>query len=428
MVLHFDHRTRDGISTEDAQWVRTLAEHLQLPFVLGVWSGPDSVTFTETKARKARLQFFLRCAEEHRLGAVFLAHHADDVLETQLMRLARGQGGHGLSSPRPVQSLGSILLLRPFLHLPKQRLLEALQAGPIAWREDHTNSLPLTLRNRLRREVIKPLKQIFSKDPAIAAAIARDRLEDEAQLLQWVLAEWYAKLEKTADALHLPDSLPPLPLLREGLVRTWLKSCHSEIVFSRSGWRELLSSISSPTPARCSAGKGGYLAWDGSWLRFEATSPTTAMADRFLPLPGQIEWAGRHLTASWRALSAEDRARILQGDIDPLQEAWLDAEELEWETNEDARQSQAEEIPWESASGLDVRTWRPGDQYHPLRAPGRRKLQDWFVDRKIPPARRRELPLILAPDGTILWVPGFPPAHAFSVKTGTNWALQLTYL
>lgn len=76
-----------------------------------------------------------------------------------------------------------------------------------------------------------------------------------------------------------------------------------------------------------------------------------------------------------------------------------------------------------------VRTWQAGDCYHSLGAPGRRKLQDVFTDKKVPRAQRYRLPVVVDPQsGELLWVAGLPPAHARAVQAGTKTALRLTYI
>jgi tRNA(Ile)-lysidine synthase len=65
------------------------------------------------------------------------------------------------------------------------------------------------------------------------------------------------------------------------------------------------------------------------------------------------------------------------------------------------------------ASGLALRGWRPGDRMRPRGAPGARKLQDLFVDAKVPRFQRRQLPLVIAGDGTILYAPGLRPAERY---------------
>ena len=60
---------------------------------------------------------------------------------------------------------------------------------------------------------------------------------------------------------------------------------------------------------------------------------------------------------------------------------------------------------------LAVRNRRPGDRFRPLGAPGRRKVQDVFVDRKVPRNERDRVPIVVDADGRIVWVAGVTIAH-----------------
>jgi tRNA(Ile)-lysidine synthase len=56
-------------------------------------------------------------------------------------------------------------------------------------------------------------------------------------------------------------------------------------------------------------------------------------------------------------------------------------------------------------SDFEVRRWHPGDRMTPIGSPGSRKLQNVFVDRRVPRSLRARLPVVTAGDG-IVWVPG----------------------
>jgi tRNA(Ile)-lysidine synthase len=63
------------------------------------------------------------------------------------------------------------------------------------------------------------------------------------------------------------------------------------------------------------------------------------------------------------------------------------------------------------AGPLVVRSRRPGDRFRPLGSPGSRKLQDVFVDRKIPRVDRDRVPVVVDASGRIVWVAGVTIAH-----------------
>ena len=77
-------------------------------------------------------------------------------------------------------------------------------------------------------------------------------------------------------------------------------------------------------------------------------------------------------------------------------------------------------------SGLIVRQRRPGDRLHPLGAPGRKKVQDLFVDRKVPRDDRDRVPIVTDDMGRIVWVAGQVLAEPFRVTPLTTTVVILT--
>ena len=73
-----------------------------------------------------------------------------------------------------------------------------------------------------------------------------------------------------------------------------------------------------------------------------------------------------------------------------------------------------------------IRTWRDGDRFQPLGMTGEKKLQDFFVDKKIPRPQRHRVPLLCATDGRIAWVVGYRIAEPFKVTPGTSKVICFT--
>jgi tRNA(Ile)-lysidine synthase len=64
---------------------------------------------------------------------------------------------------------------------------------------------------------------------------------------------------------------------------------------------------------------------------------------------------------------------------------------------------------------LAVRNRRPGDSFRPAGLGGRKKLQDFFVDRKVPRGERDAVPLVVDGADRIVWVAGYEIDEAFRV-------------
>ena len=75
---------------------------------------------------------------------------------------------------------------------------------------------------------------------------------------------------------------------------------------------------------------------------------------------------------------------------------------------------------------LIVRPRRPGDRLRPLGAPGRKKVQDVLVDRKVPRDDRDRVPIVTTETGDIVWVAGQVIADPFRVTSLTSSVVILT--
>jgi tRNA(Ile)-lysidine synthase len=80
----------------------------------------------------------------------------------------------------------------------------------------------------------------------------------------------------------------------------------------------------------------------------------------------------------------------------------------------------------ELGAHLIVRQRRPGDRLQPLGAPGRRKVQDVLVDRKVPKDDRDRVPIVTTEQGKIVWVAGEVLAEPFRVTSLTTTVVVLT--
>jgi len=78
----------------------------------------------------------------------------------------------------------------------------------------------------------------------------------------------------------------------------------------------------------------------------------------------------------------------------------------------------------ESGGALSMRTRRPGDRIYPLGGPGSKKLQDYFVDAKVPKHERDGWPLVCI-GSEVLWVSGKTVSERFKVAPDTKRVLLL---
>jgi len=161
VVLHVDHGLRPD-SAQDLAFVRTLARRFGLPFrALRTHVTRRRGESLEMAARRVRLAFFARMTRTLALDAIATGHHADDVAETFLLRLARGSGADGLAGLKRISHVNGITFIRPLLDLRDADLRAYLRARGETWREDSTNTDLSIPRNKVRHAVIPWLTAHF---------------------------------------------------------------------------------------------------------------------------------------------------------------------------------------------------------------------------------------------------------------------------
>ena len=203
LVLTVDHRLRDESSSE-AEAVSHHCEHLGLEHRTLVWEGEKPASNIQAAARDARYRLMAQEMRSGDIECLLLAHHRDDQVETFLDRLTRGSGVYGLGAMAPDQPNGphGLRLLRPFLGLPKARLVAELAAREISWAEDPSNRNPDYKRVRLR--TMAGLLAEEGLEPDRLVETARRLRRAAAAIDAWVEKVWQESVtEHPAGPLRL---------------------------------------------------------------------------------------------------------------------------------------------------------------------------------------------------------------------------------
>lgn len=169
-AAHFDHSLRGRASSADRRFVRGLCASWGIPFVSAKaprWRTRENV---EARARQMRYRFLVRAARKFGCKKIATAHHADDQLETFVMRWIQGAGLRGLSGMRPRRTLedGGVEVIRPLIDATRSEILACARSLRLPYREDATNRSRLYLRNRLRGF----LKSLQRENPNLAERTA----------------------------------------------------------------------------------------------------------------------------------------------------------------------------------------------------------------------------------------------------------------
>jgi tRNA(Ile)-lysidine synthase len=348
-------------------------------------------------ARRLRHAFFARTAQEYGAAVVALAHHADDQVETFFLRLFRGAGGEGLGaikwiSPSPADPRYS--LIRPLLAASKHDILAYAAEHHLKFREDESNQDHALLRNRVRHELLPLLARDYSPGIYRVTLRAAELVGDDADFVR-ERAELWLKSKRRPIFLRLH------PAMQRAVIRQQLWR------LGHTGDFELIEKLRSKTVA-VAAGTNSALQCDreGQVTSFKPPAPLNFSPDTEVldlsEVGGIIEFACVEL--NWRVVAQKDSSKPIEGKPDQEQ---FDADKV-------GRQ-------------LLLRHWRAGDRFQPLGSRTPSKLQNQFVNRKIPAARRRQIIVAETPSGELCWVEGLPPGERFKLTAKTSRRLTLTW-
>lgn len=184
-IAHVQHHLRPEAERE-ATFVEQLAASLKLPFHRRDITPADATGNLEANARHQRYAALLEVAREVDAEAVVTAHHADDQLETILMRLIRGSSLRGLSGMSVRRRFAERWLLRPMLAVDHAAAVSFLRDIGQSWCEDASNAVLNRQRNRLRAEVLPVLRDMRA-DAAIKAGESAQLAGQAANIVEHLL-------------------------------------------------------------------------------------------------------------------------------------------------------------------------------------------------------------------------------------------------
>jgi len=227
LVVHVDHGLRGDESTGDADFVAAAAassgDEAIIRSVAVAEEAQRRKQSLEAMARELRYRAIAGVARERLCPRVFLAHHADDRIETALMHLFRGTGSRGLAgmsgeSVRRVDGI-DLTLIRPLLGVDRAAIMNYAAKYGISWREDASNQSDFALRNRLRHRLLPAIGAVFGRDPREAILRAADLAAlDEA----WVL-EMLGELPRRGNGLEVALLRAFPEAKRNRLLLSWLR-------------------------------------------------------------------------------------------------------------------------------------------------------------------------------------------------------------
>lgn len=409
-ALYIDHGLRPEEVSVEIEFCKNLCEKLDLPFMT---KSIDVKNYAQEKginrqaaARELRYQVFEETALEINAQKIALGHTADDQAETILMRLFRGSGSTGLSGIPPVRGK----FIRPLINIERQEIERYLQEEKIEYIVDSSNLRRDYLRNKIRLSLMPMIREV---NPNIIDTLSRTAaiLREEERYFEILVTKTLIRLMSRKTNSRIELFLSPLEVMEKVILRRALRRAIDETRGLRGinfiHIEDIIDLIKKGrTGDRLYLPKGIRAIKDYSVLILTSELPVT-LDTYTLEVPGEVvlREAGVLIKASLIKFSDfGESSQAIRERAEFKTLALFDAERLIFP--------------------LIVRPRKEGDFFYPLGFGKKKKLQDFFVDEKVPRDERDAIPFIVSGED-IIWIVGYRGDERFKVTDETREVLKL---
>lgn len=386
-LAHINHLLRGEESDGDEEFVRALAERLEIPcFVrrqsMKAYAKAHRIG-EEEAGREIRYTFFDEVTAETGADKVALAHNLDDEIETFMFRLMRGTSLKGLEGI-PVRRDRYV---RPILNLYKVEIMEYLHKNDINYRIDSSNLKADYTRNSIRLDLIPEIEGKYNSN--FKEKIVN--LMEEIGEVNSILKVDYTKFLREG-ALQWQEIEDLTDYEKRKILNSYLTQKGVEV--SRKKLDSILAVMASGGSKELSLGKKMKLKKEYNKL-YVSVDSENCMDENLqveLKVPGEAVF-GRY------------KVRAVAGSC-----------------NVSGRDSFAADIPL--GSTLKIRARKPGDRITISDKGATKKLKEIFINNKIPKEAREEIPIVTLEE-EIVWIAGVRGNERYKVRKPDENSIKL---
>ncbi|MHB8769722.1 MAG: tRNA lysidine(34) synthetase TilS [Syntrophales bacterium] len=400
-TAHLNHGLRGAEAQAEEDFVRRISREQGITCIcktidIGSLQRGSGRSLEEI-GREERYRFLNDTADRCGAQKIATGHHKNDQAETLLINLIRGSGLEGMKGIAPVRER----IIRPLLDVTRKEISEFLRAQGLQYVSDSSNCDMRYFRNRIRNVLLPDLASYYN--PRIVPSLCRVahiiRRDDEylQDTVNRILQEWGVSPGTEEIALSTDSFLGLHEALQARIAKLLLDAAltsgrgvalnHVEAVLRLAARPFSRKRISLDLPGLICVEKVGgmirIIRKDARRTRQDKSRKETPVREYRYPVhvPGSVyipEIDRRIRTEVIRHpgfLVMQDNPRV----------AFFDYRRI--------------------SPPLFVRNFKPGDRFNPLGMAATKKVNRYFIDRKIPHENRGRIPL-LVDSRSVIWIAG----------------------
>lgn len=376
IVAHVHHNLRKESDVE-ALKLEEYCNQKNIRFEMHKIEKYPNSKFSEEIARKIRYDFFDKIIQKYNADTLFTAHHGDDQIETILMRISRGSSFKGYAGIEEISKDRGYKIVRPLLHLTKEEIVNHLDNKNIWYAVDKSNSDTKYTRNRYRQNVLPELKREnknihekfneFNNKILLADNFIKKqatKIYKEIIIDNNINIESFNKLDKILKIYILERFLKNIYLNDINII----SSKHLEIIINKiRNNKNIIFDL--PKDKKAIIEYNNFkIVNECKKLKYEYKFTD------YIELPNK------------KIICIDNESKLTSNFV-----IHLNSEEIK--------------LPF------IVRTRRDGDFMYVKNMKGRKKINDIFIDSKVPSSKRDEYPIVTDSTGEIIWIPGIKKSH-----------------
>lgn len=391
IAAHCNFNLRGDESFRDEQFTIDFTQRLQVPlckisFETNKYAQENRLS-VEMAARELRYRWFEELLNTYDADAVAVAHHRDDSVETLLINLTRGSGLTGLTGIKPKN--GNVV--RPLLCVSREDIYAYIENNGLEYVTDSSNSSDIYTRNFIRLKVIPLLEEI---NPSVKASLARtaNHLYDASLI-------YNHSIEEARRVIIQNNRLSISALLSFPAPATILYEMLKPYGFSRTVCESIFTILDKDS-GRIFYSSTHRLLKDRSDLLIDVLSGEDNRAylinleDDNVDLPVELK---PEIVVIKEDYQIEKDRKFAYFDFDKL------------------------------SFPLVLRHWQEGDWFVPFGMKGKKKISDYFSDKKFS-LFDKEKTWLLCSGQDVIWIVGERTDNRYRIEKTTKRVLKLKFI
>jgi len=403
-AAHLNHCLRADESDADEKFSAEISKEYNIPFFsekadVKKFSMQNKLSI-ELGARKVRYDFLEIIRQKLDFDLIATGHNMNDQAETILMNSARGSGIRGLGGIRAKRDR----IIRPLLFASRTEIEKFAEENNIKFVTDSSNLKTEYTRNRFRYSVLPAIKNAVGRDPVKNIYQSGEILQRTYDYLEHETGRLFQQCTDTGEYGEI--------ILDILIFRTYFRIVQEQILikivegFTGQNDNCLTSNLINRLLDHVLSGRNGAVTEICKTVRCYHYVSKAVFVKNMKPI-GEFEVILNHINKI-KETGSELKVTFISGG----KTVFSDDPNLEY-------------IDFDLIKGrLRIRSWKNGDWFYPLGMGKRKKLKDFFIDRKIPSYKKYSIP-ILTDRESIIWVCGLRLDHRFRITDHTKKILKL---